>query len=187
MRPGARAQAALALAAVAAIGMPGAAEAKKVTKTKTFTNATPTPFGNSVQPLGLLPLRVFVNGAKIKSLRVKLRLDHPNVGEVDLYLLDNIGRAIELSTDNGGAGTAYGTGPNDCSGTPTVFEDAATTPITSGTAPFEGSFLPEKGPFASAGELLGVYWLVASDSSASAPIGTIGCWQLEFTYVKTKK
>jgi hypothetical protein len=179
------------LAAVTALllvaAAPGDAGAKKVTKTTTFTHPGTTPFGGTESPT-FIPLRPFVVGAKIKSLRVFVRLDHPSVGEVNLYLLDNIARVIELSTGNGGSGTAYGTGPNDCSGTPTVFEDAAPTPITAGTAPFEGSFQPEKGPFAAAGELTGPYWLVASDNTPTASsIGTIGCFKLEFTYVKKVK
>jgi hypothetical protein len=179
----------LALAAVFALAFTGGAGAKKVTKTTTFTtHSTLVGFGLSpLAPVGLVPLKTFVNGARIKSLRVKVRLDHPNVGEVDLYLLDNIGRVIELSTGNGAGGTGFGSGPNDCSGTPTVFEDAAPTAITAGTPPYAGSFQPEKGPIAAAGELTGVYWLVAADSTPSAGLGTIGCWQLEFTYVKKVK
>jgi len=66
---------------------------------------------------------------------VTVNIDHSWDSDLDIYLIHPDGTQIELSTDNGSAGDNY---------TNTVFDDQATTPITSGTAPFTGSFIPEQ-------------------------------------------
>ena len=72
-----------------------------------------------------------------------VRLDHTFDSDLDMFLISPGGTTVELSTDNGGSGDNYGSGTNDCSGTGTRFNDAATKSITTGSAPFSGSFKPE--------------------------------------------
>lgn len=82
----------------------------------------------------------------IKDVNVLVRLDHAADQEVDLYLVSPKGKVIQLSTNNGGdfGGQDYGTGADNCTGTPTVFDDEATTPIFDGEPPFAGTFKPEQ-------------------------------------------
>ncbi len=67
----------------------------------------------------------------VVSLSISLTYD----ADVDIYLIAPDGTQIELSTDNGSSGDNY---------TRTVFDDSAATSITSGTAPFTGTYRPEQ-------------------------------------------
>ncbi|WP_459209809.1 proprotein convertase P-domain-containing protein [Aquimarina rhabdastrellae] len=70
----------------------------------------------------------------IDDVNVSINLTHTYVADLDIKLIAPNGTEVELSTDNGGPGDNY---------TNTVFDDQASTPITSGTAPFTGTFRPE--------------------------------------------
>ncbi len=71
-------------------------------------------------------------------LQVTLNIDHNDVGDLDIFLVDPSGtRAILLSSDNGGSGNDY---------TNTVFSTAASNVIGSPgntSAPFTGTYRPE--------------------------------------------
>jgi len=71
-------------------------------------------------------------------LQVTLNIDHNDVGDLDIFLVDPSGtRAILLSSDNGGSGNDY---------TNTVLSTAASNIIGSSgnnTAPFTGTYRPE--------------------------------------------
>jgi hypothetical protein len=58
---------------------------------------------------------------------------HSNDADLDIYLRHPDDTQVELSTDNGGTGNSY---------ISTYFNDEAAMPITSGSAPFTGSFSP---------------------------------------------
>jgi Proprotein convertase P-domain len=96
---------------------------------------------------------------------------------------------VDLSTDNGGAGDDYGLGANDCSGTFTIFDDAAATPITAALPPFAGTFKPEQSLSSLNGERRRGTWSlsVADLSTTPGDTGTFGCWQLEITYKPKRK
>jgi subtilisin-like proprotein convertase family protein len=96
-------------------------------------------------------------------------LIHPVDGDVDISLIAPDGSSIELSTDNGNAGSNY---------IKTVFRMDAATPVTTGTAPFTGSYLPE-GDFATlSGNANGVWRLrVADDNPGNT--GILYKWSLK--------
>lgn len=108
----------------------------------TGTIASPIP-----RP-GQLPTHVPIAvpaGAGISlDLDVLLRANHGDVSSLDIALIAPDGTTVALSSNNG-VSTArnYGTGPNDCSGTPTVFDDSQATSVVDGDAPFAGTFRPE--------------------------------------------
>ena len=79
--------------------------------------------------VGTLPL-----GATVTGLSVGLNITHTWNSDMQIYLIGPDGTEIELSTGNGGGGDNY---------TNTVFSTNATAPITAGTSPFTGSYLPE--------------------------------------------
>ena len=68
------------------------------------------------------------------EIRVCVNVTHSWIGDVQLYLKSPNGSTIALSTNNGGSDSNY---------TNTCFTSNATTPITSGSAPFNGDYLPE--------------------------------------------
>jgi uncharacterized repeat protein (TIGR01451 family) len=89
------------------------------------------------------------------------------------------GTSVLLSQFNGGLVANYGAGCSPL--TETTFDDAASTPIADGTAPFIGSFQPEQ-PLStflpsSGTNLNGVWRLNVTDEFSDDP-ATLECWSL---------
>lgn len=80
-----------------------------------------------------LPIN-FTQDYLVSDVNVTLTITHPNVSDLDIYLIAPDGTRVELSTDNGGEGDDY---------VDTVFDDDASIDITDGEAPFTGSYVPE--------------------------------------------
>ncbi len=69
------------------------------------------------------------------DVNVNLTIYHTYDGDISIYLKGPNNSEIDLSSRNGGSGDNY---------VNTIFDDEASTPITSGTAPFTGSYRPEQ-------------------------------------------
>jgi subtilisin-like proprotein convertase family protein len=112
----------------------------------------------------------------IAKVTVSLNINHGSDSDLDLFLQGPDGTLVELSTDNGGTGNNYG---NSCAQR-TTFDDAAGTAITSGAAPFFGTFRPEgklsdfRGKFGA--DVNGTWTLLVSDDTANAIGGELDCW-----------
>lgn len=104
------------------------------------TAGSPVSFTNSItraindnQALDVIfPVSGIVGNTTLVTISIQVR--HNWDADLDIFLGDPTGRWLELSTDNGGSGEDYYT---------TLFTDAATTNITAGFAPFNGSYRPE--------------------------------------------
>jgi subtilisin-like proprotein convertase family protein len=147
--------------------------------TASFTTgnlATPIPDFNTVD----IPITVGVAGT-VLNVKAEVRLDHEFDYDLDLYLIEPNGQIVELSTDNGLAGDNYGSGANDCSGTPTVFDDAAATGIAAGAPPFAGSFKPEGALSGFLGKAANGTWKLRVTDDALIGSGTVGCVTLIIT------
>ncbi len=96
----------------------------------------------------------------ISDLNVTLNINHQRAQDLDVYLIAPNGTRVHLFTDVGGNGVNF---------VGTTLDDEATTAITSGAAPFTGSYRPE-------GSLGAV-----NDPS------TLGLWKLEVTDDKALK
>jgi len=124
-----------------------------------FTTAYANPFcsnGGVAIPDGGAPsncaeIAVEVSGLSGNNLgtnvffdEVRITIAHTWDSDLDIYLVSPTGTQIELSTDNGGSGLDYGTVPVSCPVTSgyTAFRTGATA-ITSGSAPFVGTYAPE--------------------------------------------
>lgn len=96
-----------------------------------------------------------------------------------LSLVNPGGTQITLSANNGGFGQNYGL--SCAQGFSTVFDDAAATPVTSGTAPFYGSFQPQQAlsnfNLMTGTNLNGVWNLVVSDEFPG-DTAQLNCWSL---------
>jgi subtilisin-like proprotein convertase family protein len=101
-----------------------------------------------------------------------VNITHTYTGDLDLYLIAPDGTTVELSTDNGGSGQNY---------TNTLFDDDAPTSITTGSAPFTGSFQPEQPLAVVIGLPAAGAWTFKVVDDAGADIGTIDAWQLRLT------
>jgi subtilisin-like proprotein convertase family protein len=124
-----------------------------------------------------VPVDVTADGTILKTV-AGVRLDHGYDDDLAISLISPAGTEVALSSANGGDGDGYGGGPNDCSGTPTSFDDLAATAVTDGAAPFAGSFRPEEplGAFAGENQLGG--WVLRVADSGEDNEGTVGCVQL---------
>jgi len=124
-----------------------------------------------------VPVDVTTDRAILKAV-ASVRLDHSSDEDLSISLISPAGTEVALSDGNGGTGDDYGGGANDCSGTPTSFDDIAATPITAGGAPFAGSFRPEEPLSAFAGENQEGGWILRIVDSGDGDTGTVGCVQL---------
>jgi subtilisin-like proprotein convertase family protein len=127
-----------------------------------------------------IPITV-TNTGTVADVNVRVRLNHTFDGDLELRLVHPDGTVVLLSDNRGGSGDNYGTGANDCSGTPTVFDDQAAGTIASGVAPFAGSFKPEQALAALNGKPTAGTWKLRVTDTASLDTGTIGCVTLELT------
>jgi len=98
------------------------------------SNSTPVAIPDTNTP-ALSPVEVTTVGAVTKVLVTIAGITHPNDADLDAFLIGPNSFQRELSTDNGGTGDHY---------RGTQFDDAATTAITAGSAPFTGRFRPEQ-------------------------------------------
>ena len=127
-----------------------------------------------------VPLNVPDTGS-ITDVNVKVRLNHTFDGDLELRLVAPDGTTVLLSDNRGGSGDNFGTGANDCSGTPTVFDDSAASAISTGVAPFAGSFKPETPLSALNGKNSAGTWKLRVSDTAAADVGTVFCFQLEIS------
>lgn len=110
---------------------------------------------------------------------VKLYLTHVLDSDLtNISLISPDGTNVLLSAANGGGGQNYGT---NCSpdASRTTFDDAAGTAITSGTAPFVGTFRPQSplSAFNGIATLNGNWRLHIADGFGGS-LGTLRCWSL---------
>ena len=149
------------------------------TTTATYSSgniAVPIPDVSSVD----VPINITDTGS-ITDVNARVRLNHTFDGDLVIELIGPDGTSVTLSQNRGGSGANYGTGANDCSGTHTVFDDAAATAIGAGVAPFAGSFRPDSPLSAFNGKSLNGIWKLRVTDTAALDVGTIGCVQLEIT------
>ena len=108
---------------------------------QTFTTfpGTSISIGNTPYNTSLTVSGIGTIGCVIGLDQVCVDITHSSDDDLDLYLIDPQGVQYTLSTDNGGSGNNYQT---------TCFDMSAVINITAGTAPFNGSYLPE-GDFSS--------------------------------------
>jgi subtilisin-like proprotein convertase family protein len=128
-----------------------------------------------------IPIVISDSGV-VSDINVKVRLDHTYDADLQISLVSpGGGITIPLSSGRGGSGDNFGSGSNNCSGTHTVFDDAAATAISAGSAPFTGSFKPESPLTGFNGVLVAGTWTLHIADTAGQDTGTVGCVQLEIT------
>ena len=76
-------------------------------------------------------------GLEVADVNVTLTAYHTWDADLDIYLISPDGTEVELSTDNGSLGDNY---------IDTTFDDEASTPITSGSAPPPSARFPAAPP-----------------------------------------
>lgn len=104
---------------------------------------------------------------------VCINITHPNDDELEIVLTAPDGTVIPLSIQNGGSGNNY---------TNTCFTATATNPIKFGTAPFNGTYLPEGylGAVNNGQNANGNWRLCIQDRRTAGNNGSLVNWSLTF-------
>jgi len=135
----------------------------------------------SIPDGGTLDSTISVSGITTPTHHVviSLHLSHTVNQDLDISIEDPNGTTVVLSSDNGGTFDDYGTSCADADRT--TFSDEGTILITSGTAPFRGTFRPEsplsvfRGKFGA--DVNGTWHLNIGDDTAGG-LGTLHCWSI---------
>jgi subtilisin-like proprotein convertase family protein len=109
----------------------------------------------------------------VTDVNVRIDITHTFDGDLDIYLIGPNGTQIELSTDNGGSGENY---------TDTVFDDQAAASVTTGVAPFTGSFKPEMPLSVFNGINAAGTWTLKVVDDAGIDVGTLNEFDLILTF-----
>ncbi|MBX7103266.1 MAG: S8 family serine peptidase [Gemmataceae bacterium] len=105
----------------------------------------------------------------LTDVDVRLNITHTYDADVDIFLIAPDGTRIELSTDNGGSGQNY---------VNTVFDDSAATSVTTGTAPFTGTYKPEGLLATLNGKSGNGVWTLEVTDDAGTDTGTLNSWSV---------
>jgi len=105
---------------------------------------------------------------------VCLDITHTFDSDLDIFLMDPSGATYELVTDVGGGGNNYQV---------TCFDLSAGSNITSGTAPFNGTFTPEPASSfqnANNGQTANGTWQIQITDDAGGDVGTLNSFSITF-------
>jgi autotransporter-associated beta strand protein len=147
-------------------------------------SATATRFNNSasvsIPDIGCVESTNTVSGfsGPVMKVAVSLYLTHTRDQDLtNISLIGPDGTTVILSAANGGSGQNYGSATNDASRS--TFDDAAATAITSGTAPFVGTFRPQSPLSAFNGNTnVNGYWRLHMADGYGGSLGTLRAWSL---------
>ncbi|MBN2473342.1 MAG: proprotein convertase P-domain-containing protein [Pirellulales bacterium] len=143
-------------------------------------DATPSTAASADVPIGIVDLgavtsTLSVSGLEGLLLDVNVTLDiiHTYDADLDVFLVSPSGTSVELFTDVGGGGEHF---------TNTTIDDEAATLISSGTAPFTGSFRPEGSLSDLDGQDPNGAWSLRVVDDAGGDAGTLHSWSLSITF-----
>ena len=109
----------------------------------------------------------------ILDVNVKVKITHPWVGDLALIVIGPDATAVNLALNRGSSGDNF---------TDTVFDDEAAAAISSGTAPFTGSFRPDQALTAFDGRNSAGTWTFKVVDSGPADVGTIEAFELHLSF-----
>lgn len=112
-----------------------------------------------------------VSGA-VLDIDVRVNLTHTWMSDLQLWLVSPSGQVIQLFNRHGGSGDNL---------VNTIFDDAATTLISAGTAPFTGRFRPTQALSALNGGNANGNWILRIRDNEGGDVGTLTNWSLDIT------
>ncbi|HYT61666.1 MAG TPA: S8 family serine peptidase [Haliangiales bacterium] len=115
----------------------------------------------------------------LDDVNVSVRIDHTTIVDLQIALVHPDGTEVLLADHAGGNNPNMGTGACGAGVVRTVFDDEATTPVNSGSAPFAGSFRPANPLSALRGKPLNGVWKLRLSDQYSGDFGTLLCWGLD--------
>jgi subtilisin-like proprotein convertase family protein len=146
--------------------------------------AAPVTYGTGnisvpLPDLAVTDIPIVVTGTgSVADVNVRFRANHTFDGDLVISLVAPDGTAVPLAINRGSSGDNFGTGANDCSGTPVTFDDSAASAISAGVAPFASSFRPDSPLSAFNGKDMNGTWKLRFSDTGLADVGTLFCAQL---------
>ncbi|MGF1934391.1 MAG: proprotein convertase P-domain-containing protein [Nostoc sp. ChiQUE02] len=139
-------------------------------QTKTFSNNSAL----SIPDLSTIKSNLAVSGlsGSITDVNVTLDISHNWDSDLDVFLISPTGTRVELFTDVGSSGSNF---------TNTTLDDEAATSITVGTAPFTGTFKPERLLSAFDTQNPNGTWKLEVTDDENIVTGTLNNWSLQLT------
>ncbi len=107
------------------------------------------------------------------DLNVQVDIMHSYDGDIKIDLIGANGEEITLSEYNGGSGNHYDN---------TIFDDQATTPITMGEPPYDGSYIPEEPLFTFKGIPVSGNWILSIYDNYQGDPGNLVDWCVIMQY-----
>ncbi|MHB8861537.1 MAG: S8 family serine peptidase [Pirellulaceae bacterium] len=137
--------------------------------TSHYTNSTPLVLRDKKK----MTSTILVSDVySIVDLEVTLNISHTNDADLDVFLISPSGTRVELFTDVGGSGDNF---------TNTTLDAQAEVAITSGVAPFNGTYRPEGSLSAFNGQSVTGTWTLEITDDAAKNSGTLQNWALTVT------
>jgi subtilisin-like proprotein convertase family protein len=123
---------------------------------------------------GTISSTLFARGfiGPIKKLTVTLNIAHTFDGDLEMVLISPNGTQVPLITHRGTSGQNF---------TGTILDDAASTPISAGTAPFSNTYRPEQPLSAFVGKNPNGVWTLRVTDTNLFDSGTVLGWSINFT------
>jgi subtilisin-like proprotein convertase family protein len=110
----------------------------------------------------------------ISNVTASVYITHAQDSDLDVILQSPTGQQVKLAARVGGTGNNFG---SSCA-KPTVFDSAAKASISTGTAPFAGSFKPTEALTTLNGSPANGEWRLIAVDNAGNKVGQINCWSL---------
>jgi subtilisin-like proprotein convertase family protein len=124
-------------------------------------------------PAGVTSTIQVVDNVALSDLDVEVDITHPYTGDLRLALITPGGTEILLVDMRGSDGDNF---------TDTVLDDEAETSIAASSAPFTGSFKPERPLSAAEGANAAGAWRLKAADNGPTDFGTLDGWALRLTY-----
>jgi subtilisin-like proprotein convertase family protein/subtilisin family serine protease len=157
------------------VGQPGSANPA----TNSFESAdVPKPVPDLTTTLATNTINAPANWI-LDDVNVSVRIDHTTIGDLQVALIHPDGTEVLLADHVGSNNPNMGTGSCGVAVTRTVFDDEASTPLNSGSAPFAGSFRPVTSLSALHGKPLNGVWRLRLSDQYNNDFGTLLCWGLK--------
>jgi subtilisin-like proprotein convertase family protein len=112
------------------------------------------------------------------DIRVRLRIAHPRLRDLDIQVVAPDGTAVKLANGVGADTADFGAGGANCSGLLTTFADDATTSVLAGATPFSGVYRPDGELSSFHGRSHNGSWTLRIRDKFVVNSGTLYCWQL---------
>lgn len=137
-----------------------------------FTDSTVVNILDNATDTAFLNVSNQITSMMINSIdSVCLNITHTWDSDVSISLVSPSGTVVDLSSNNGGSGDNY---------IQTCFKMSAATNITTGAAPFTGTYIPEGNFAAFTGDNANGNWMLVLNDNASGDPGTLNNWSIYF-------